>query len=292
MEGNLVKVLFGKLLDALRIRGGDSVRPRPDKEADRLVQPFSVVSDDITIRGEIFFPVAHPSRMYPALIIAHGIPGSGTPRPESDPGYEGLVREFTSLGIVGVIFNFRGCGESGGNFDMTGWTHDLDAVVDKILNTPYIDPTRVMVLGFSGGGAAAVKVAADNPNIYGLAVVGTPAHFGIFEKDLDEIIPEFRERGIIRDPDFPPDADRWRNGFIEIEPRRWASHFKGKHLLVVHGDEDELVPVEHAEEIFGRAPAGVARISIVPGGEHRLRLDPRCVEALKKWVLDTLGWKA
>lgn len=230
--------------------------------------------------------------LYPALIICHGIPGSGTIRPPHDPGYEKLAEDFASLGLAAVIFNFRGCGDSGGNFDIAGWVRDLEAVVDKITNTPHIDPSRVMLLGFSGGGAAAIRVAADNPAIYSLAVVGTPSHFGIFEKDPSEIVQDFRTRGIIRDPEFPKDLDRWIKSFGDIEPRRWIAQFRGKHFLVVHGDADEVVPVEHGREIHQHAPAGVANLSIIPDGVHRLRLDGRCEEILEDWFLKSLGWKS
>jgi pimeloyl-ACP methyl ester carboxylesterase len=292
MEGNLFKTFFRKLLDALRIEDASSGRGRVDSAADRVEQPFSAISDGLKIRGRLFFPVAHPSRLYPGLIVCHGIPGSGAARPENDPGYERLARDFTALGVVVIIFNFRGCGDSDGNFDMMGWTHDLDAVVDAALNTPYIDPTRLLVVGFSGGGAAAIEVASHRSDIYGLAVVGTPAHFRIFEKDKDEIIADFRERGIIRDEGFPRDPDKWMASFEQVEPVRWVGHFRGRSLLIVHGDQDELVPVEHAHELLERAPAGQARLSVIPGGVHRLRLDPSCIAVLKDWVLDTLGWRS
>lgn len=292
MESSLLLTLWNKLIDALRFTGTPTERAEIDTAGIRENEPFSVVTDGITIRGRVFFPAAKPSMLYPALIICHGIPGSGTARPPHDPGYEKLAEDFTSDGIAAVVFNFRGCGDSGGNFDMAGWVRDLEAVLDKVLNTPHIDPTRVMLLGFSGGGAAAIRVAADNPAVYSLAVVGTPAHFGIFERNLSEIVEDFKNRGIIRDPGFPKNLDRWLHGFEDIEPRRWVAQFRGKHLLIMHGDADEVVPVEHAQEIYDRAPAGVADLSILPGGVHRLRLDDRCVKMLEDWFLQSLGWKS
>jgi uncharacterized protein len=291
MESQLLGQLFRKLLDALRINKGPTRAPTADDVGSRLKQAFAVIVDGLSIRGEIFFPKARPSRLYPALIICHGIPGSGAPRPADDPGYSALAEDFASLGMIAVIFNFRGCGDSDGNFQMMGWVRDLDMVLDRILNTPFVDPTRVMLLGFSGGGAAAVRVAADSSGVYSLAVVGTPSDFGTFEKDPEEIISDFKKRGIIRDPEFPSDIDGWVDEFRKIEPRRWVSHFKGKHLLVVHGDADELIPVEQARELFNSAPAGVAELSIIPQGAHRLRLDNRCVDILKDWFLKTLGWR-
>ena len=92
---------------------------------------------------------------------------------------------------------------------------------------------------------------------------------------------DFRERGLIRDPRFPLDLDRWIDGFKEIEPRRWIAHVRAKHILIVHGDADELIPVDHGREIFNHAPAGVAELHVIPGGVHRLRLDSRCIGMLK-----------
>jgi dipeptidyl aminopeptidase/acylaminoacyl peptidase len=291
MESGLLRTWFAKLLEALRFNRSASARDRADIAADRSTDRFDVLSDGLKIRGQIFYPVSRPDRMYPALLICHGIPGGAAPPPTDDGGYEGLAEEFSSLGIVAVIFNFRGCGDSEGNFDMLGWTRDLEAVTDRILNTPHVDPTRLIILGFSAGGAAAIMTAAESPDVYALASAGTPAHFGILERDAREAAEDFRSRGIIRDPDFPPDLDRWREGFAEIEPRRWIRYFKGDHLLIVHGDRDEMIPVEQARELFDAAPAGLAKLSIIPGGPHRLRKDTRCIEEVKSWILEVLGWE-
>jgi uncharacterized protein len=291
VESHLIKILFGKLMEALRFEEIARPKASADPEALRRKEPFTVRSQGIEIRGQIFFPVARPSRLYPVVVICHGIPASGAPRSTDDPGYEALANDFTSLGIAAVIFNFRGCGDSGGNFEMMGWTYDLEAVLDKILNTPFIDPTRAIVLGFSGGGAAAVRVAADRSDVYGLAVVGTPSDFSIFEKEPVKVVSDFRERGIIRDDDFPPDIERWMDEFRLIEPRRWIPHFRGRYLLIVHGDNDELIPVQQAHDLFEKAPAGISELEIIPGGVHRLRLDQHCLEILKKWVIKSLAWK-
>lgn len=260
-----------------------------DSPPDRIIIPFSVLADGITIRGRIFVPARPRSAKYPALIICHGVPGSVAARPDDDPGYDALAEEFASLGVAAVFFNFRGCGDSGGDFDMLGWARDLEKVLEETLNTPRIDSNRVMVLGFSGGGAAAIYVASANPSIHSLAVVGTPAHFRLFEADPEDIVQDFRNRGIIRDQGFPPEVNRWVGGFEEIEPQRWIALFRGKRLLVLHGDADELIPVEHAQELFVRAPAGKAELFVVPGGEHRLRLDPRCVAKLKEWFVASVS---
>ncbi|MGC8604697.1 MAG: alpha/beta hydrolase family protein [Desulfomonilaceae bacterium] len=291
MEFTLVRTLFNKLLEALRIDKPPKNFSHVDHAGLRSIESFSVLSDSITLRGKIFFPVQKPDMLYPTVVICHGIPGSGAPRPSDDPGYEGMAQDFTSLGFASVIFNFRGCGDSGGDFDIMGWTRDLRAILDKISNTPFIDPTRIFLVGFSGGGAAAIYVSADNPNIYGLAVVGTPSNFEIFRKDVSSIIRDFRQSGIIRSPAFPADTQKWMDGFSEIQPSKWISYFKGKTILIIHGASDELIPVEQAHELYSHAPSGITRLEIIPDGVHRLRLDQRCINFLKTWAMKSLGWK-
>lgn len=291
MELNLIRIMFGKLLKALRFD-----KPSPsdfgiDSEAKRQVEAFAVSSDGITIRGQITFPSSTPAMQYPALIICHGIPGSGAERPPDDPGYESLEKRFSGIGMATVFFNFRGCGDSGGDFDMMGWTRDLQAVLDKIVNTPHVDPTRIVLLGFSGGAAAAICVAADNPNVFALASVSAPSTFKIFEKDSNDIVEDFRKRGLIKTKDFPKSIETWTNSFNEIEPAKWITYFKGKHLLIVHGDADELIPVSQAEILYAKAPSGITDLNIIAGGEHRLRVNQKCLGILEGWFIKVLGWK-
>lgn len=291
MELNLIRIMFGKLLDALRFN-----KPTPrdfgvEPLAERMVESFTVQSDGLAIHGNIAFPSSKPAMQYPALIICHGIPGSGTERPVDDPGYESLVERFSGIGMASVFFNFRGCGASGGDFDMMGWTRDLRAVLDRIVNTPHIDPTRIVLLGFSGGAAASICVAADNPHVFALASVCSPASFDIFKKEPSQIIEDFRNRGLIKTPGFPKNEALWIDSFKEVEPAKWITYFKGKHLIIIHGDSDELIPLSQAEELYGKAPSGITEFSIIAGGEHRLRNNEKCLEILQGWFIKILGWK-
>ncbi len=128
MEGNLLKAVWDKLIEALRFKTTRIRRASVEQPENRMKETFSVISRNVPIKGRIFFPGSKPAVLYPAVIICHGIPGSGAARPADDPGYEKLAEDFASDGIAAVFFNFRGCGESGGDFDMMGWTWDLEAV--------------------------------------------------------------------------------------------------------------------------------------------------------------------
>jgi len=111
----------------------------------------------------------------------------------------------------------------------------------------------------------------------------------MLQQDALEIVHDFRLRGIIRDPDYPPEPARWLQAFSDMAPLRWIPHFKGQYLLIVHGDQDDLISVDHARQLKEAAPAGVAELSIIPGGVHKLRLDKRCIDTVEQWILKILG---
>jgi len=103
VESNLIKLWFGKLLDALRIKSAPPRMSSVDPASLRKKEPFSVVVDRLTIRGTLFFPAAQPAQLYPAVVICHGIPGSAAPRPADDSGYEDLAERISSEGMIALI---------------------------------------------------------------------------------------------------------------------------------------------------------------------------------------------
>jgi putative redox protein len=53
-------------------------------------------------------------------------------------------------------------------------------------------------------------------------------------------------------------------------------------MLIIHGDEDESVPISDARQLA--QAHGAAELRILPGAGHRLRHDPRVVAILLGWL--------
>jgi len=53
-------------------------------------------------------------------------------------------------------------------------------------------------------------------------------------------------------------------------------------MLVMHGDEDDSVPVSDARQLVNAH--GAAELSLLEGAGHRLRHDPRAVAILLGWL--------
>jgi len=232
-----------------------------------------------------------PGQDNPLLILCHGIPRA-RPAPQEedsgdDGGYAALAERCCALGIPVFHFNFRGTGESEGNFDLSGWVRDLEAVFR------YWDekePRRPLLLwGFSGGAAVSACAAPKNSRVQGVILAACPASFeSLFPQEkYQEIIAWFREVGIIKDPGFPARPHKWLQDIHLIRPVDEVFRIAPAPLLVLHGAEDELVPPDQAELLFKNAGEPKEK-AILPGAGHQLRKHPQAVQVALDWLTGIL----
>jgi fermentation-respiration switch protein FrsA (DUF1100 family) len=98
-----------------------------------------------------------------------------------------------------------------------------------------------------------------------------------------ETIQRFRQIGAIRDKDFPPSVEEWQKGFETITPINWVDRISPRPLLVIHGDADELVPLEHAQSLYQKAREP-KELKIIPGAGHRMRLNEAAMDFVLDWL--------
>jgi len=246
---------------------------------------FSLLVDSVTIRGELIAPAVPPP--YPAVIICHGIPAEA--KHPQDRGYAEFAERVATDGLGAVIFNFRGCGLSGGNFEITGWQADLCAVIEFARKQPEIDASRLGLLGFSGGAAVAVSVAAVEPGVRALAACACPADLESIARaeDLEGMIRYFRGVGIIRDADFPAEPLAWQRAFAAVRPEDCMARLAPRPVLIAHGDADDTVPLEHAYRLYAAA-AEPKTLEVIPGTGHRLRHNAAAMRRVIHWLRDVL----
>ena len=213
-------------------------------------------ADGLKISGQIYLPDG--AGPHPTVCVCHGIPNS---RPDaslsiSDRGYHGLAERICGEGLAALIFNFRGTGGSGGNFDILGWTRDLGAAIGYLWALAEVDRARLLLLGFSGGAAVSVCVAAQDERVSSVAACACPAEFGSFLSEPGQpqsTIEHFREIGIIRDKSFPSSTGAWLDDFKSVSPISYVARISPRPLLLVHGDRDETVDVSHARKLYAQA---------------------------------------
>jgi dipeptidyl aminopeptidase/acylaminoacyl peptidase len=188
---------------------------------------------------------------FACLVAAHGLGSSK----ESDK-YLQVAEACTAAGIAACRFDFRGCGESGGRFDETTVATeiaDLEAVLAAVRARPEIDG-RVGLMGSSMGAFISLWVAARDAGIRVVAAWACPADL----EDLLEDPATVRTHGL-------GDAclAELRSGAFVRAPLRTRG------CLFVHGDLDNVVPLEHARRLYAAAREP-RRLEVIPGGDHRL----------------------
>ena len=237
--------------------------------------------DGLNLVGQLYLPGAQIP--YPAVCVCHGIP-AGTIDP-GDRGYPELAEKIRHKGFAVLIFNFRGTGASGGNFDIQGWTRDLRAAIDYLWALPEVDRTRLSLLGFSGGAAVSVYVASQDSRVSYAVACACPGEFTFFTAvdDPQSIVDHFRNIGAIRDKDFPRSIPDWFSGFRVVSPIKYVAGIAPRPLLLVHGSQDETVKVSDAYRLYAQAEEP-KHIIIVDGAGHRLRQNGKAMAAVIGWL--------
>jgi len=217
-----------------------------------------------------------------ALVIVHGfpvVPASADTTGRSLPALaDRMAAESGWPVLCGCL---RGVGGSAGDFSLAGWLEDLATLVGVAER----DVARggVWVVGFGTTGALALCLAAEDERVRGVACLGSPASFADWALDLPGMLAFARGVGVVSTAGYPDDLARWGAAFTELQPDKAAARMAGRPLLIVHGAEDQAVPVSDAR-ILAEAAAPSAELHILPGAGHRLRADPRAVALLVGWL--------
>ena len=216
----------------------------------------------------------------PTLILCHGYPSTQLGASLTNRSYPELADRIANEGWRVLTFAFRGCGDSTGDFSLGGWLDDLLAVVEHVRALG--DTRGTWLAGFGTGGALCIAAAARAPHLAGVAALAAPADFRDWASHPRRLVQHARDIGAIHRDDFPPSLDQWARGLQEIHPANAAAELSGRPMLLIHGSDDESVPVFDARVLADGH--GSAELRIVSGAAHDLRHDPRAVAILLGWL--------
>ncbi len=219
-----------------------------------------------------------------AVILCHGFPAGPRGALGSGEGYAELAEHIADeTGAAVLTFRFRGCGESKGDFSLSGWIDDLGVAIDWLTATR--DVAQVGVAGFSAGGAVALCRAAKDKRVRSVAGFAVPTTFDAWSQDPRKFLDRCRELGVVRHKNFPEDITTWAADFLDNSPRKAISLMGRRQVLLVHGQDDDQVPVTAARELMAAGgEMGMIDVRVLFGAVHRLRDDPRAIAILVGWA--------
>ncbi len=193
----------------------------------------------------------------PALAVIHGWGGNAAMMLP-------LVAALHRAGYGLLLFSARNHGASDGDTfsSLPRFAEDLEHAFDWLRARPEVDAARVGLLGHSVGAGAALLVAARRREVAAVVSLAAFAHpAGMMRRWLRWKRIPYRPFGwyVLA---YVQHVIGYR--FDDIAPRRTIADVACP-VLLVHGAEDETVPVAEAHEILAAARPGQARLLLVPG---------------------------
>jgi len=218
------------------------------RKSDRTALPAGArdidiaISDDTTIGCRLF---TH-DKSAPTLLFFHG-------NGEIAADYDTIGPEYRQVGLNFLVTDYRGYGWSSGTPTATNLLADARNLYLQLLQDlhehGYTGP--VFVMGRSLGSACAIDVAAQhNDEIGGL----------IIDSGFAETLPLARILGL--DPDRLGITEEMGFGNKEKISR------VTKPTLILHGAEDQLIPLAQAEKLMAAGGARAKELQVIPGADH------------------------
>ena len=249
-------------------------------------------SDKMILRGELYLPELTSS---PAILVCHSMHGEGF---RWIPLYRTFARRATERGFACLLFDFRGCGKSEGQFDY-GWgeQRDAKAALDFLLSRPQVDGTRAFLVGRSLGGTVAIYSLVSDPRVKGYALWATPPdHHDNIKRYIEKMRGKLGYAAFlllsIVDRVHEVKLDLFglrlrpryvRTKLMSLSGARLIAEKSHPPILLIIGDQDVYVSLAE-EKSYENSITGKKRLVVLPQTGHTFK------DAEDKVASITLEW--
>lgn len=200
-------------------------------------------------------PGASNGQRSPTVLHVHGNAGN-------IESHIDFTEHLPAAGYNLFIFDYRGYGQSEGiAWRRAALIADTEAALDALLKRSDVDPQRIGMYGHSLGGSIALNVMARRPEIR-VAVIESAftSWRDIAASVLGGASPNVACRWLASA--LIGDANRADHAIAQID----------RPILLIHGSEDSIVPVEHSRRL-AKASGGRAQLIEIEGGDHNTLQD-------------------
>jgi uncharacterized protein len=283
---------------------------------DTLQQDVSFQSDGQKLAGVVHVPDGlAPGERRPAVIMMHGFGAN------KNGGPAWLCDQLEAWGYVALRFDFRGCGDSGGEH---GRVVPMEEVADArnaltyLAARPEVDPDRIALAGSSLGAGVAIYAAGIDPRVAAVILenavangertirgMHAPESWERFLRMMDEgmraraggdIARKVHRFDIFEMPKHLQVNLRSNNSLMEFSADTPAAFFMfrpedmiakvaPRPILILHSAGDKVCTAEEAFNLARLAKPPV-ELHLMDGANHFLFVDsdPRIAVMLRTWL--------
>ncbi len=214
------------------------------------------------------------------VVLGHGVTGN-----KDRPFVVALGEGLAAAGIPVLRFSFSGNGTSEGKFTdstISKEVDDLGAVLD------HLKEYTACYVGHSMGGAVGVLRASEDKRIQLLVSLAGMVHTKAFaQREFGDVTPD---EGFMWDEPDCPLSQAYMDDLTQINTVVDLSPQITIPWLLVHGDEDDVVPIEDSHDILAKTD-GQAQLITLEGANHVFsdEYTPVMVEKVIVWIKTQLA---
>ncbi|MFW5641623.1 MAG: alpha/beta fold hydrolase [Roseicyclus sp.] len=166
-----------------------------------------------------------------------------------------IAQRLTAEGIAVLRFDFTGLGHSGGEFQNTSFTSNVDDLLAAAEALAARGMAPALLIGHSLGGAAILKAAGRVASAKAVVTIGAPFDPGHVMHNFADALDAIRRNGA-GEVNLGGRPVRIGRAFVEdVEGAAIAGEIAGlrRALLVLHAPRDAVVGIDNATAIFTAA---------------------------------------
>ncbi|MFW6110904.1 MAG: alpha/beta hydrolase family protein [Thermoproteota archaeon] len=174
-------------------------------------------------------------------------------------------------GVSTFRFDFFGHGESGGDLGSITVSEAVDDILNAIEYIKRRGYHRIGLMGSSFGGISSIIAASKSDDLFVLALKSPVSDYVKAEERRlgKKGIQRWKERGYLELEDFDENVQLKYSFFEDLHNHRGypAARKIGIPTLIVHGEEDDVVPVEQSKRTASIIHD--CTLEIIEGANHR-----------------------
>jgi len=210
-----------------------------------------ITTDDGTRLHGWFLPSKGPAKA--TILFLHG-------NAENISTHIGAVYWLPKQGFNVYLYDYRGYGKSEGELNIDTAISDVSTVIAQLSKRDDVDDSKLIVFGQSLGAAIAANAVAQNQANFNIAALVMESGFSDFRNIAREKLSE----------SWITWAFQWPLSLTitnKYSPQTALSSISKIPVLIMHGDNDKVIPLEHGKLLYESA-SQPKELWIIPNGKH------------------------